>query len=250
MLREARQILIVAAHPDDETIGAAAQLALWGSRVTILHATNGSPGNNAEYALTRRCEVLNAVRLAGIRRDQCHEIGLVDQQASFHLAELTRAIHGWLRAFQPDVVLTHPYEGGHPDHDSCAFAANAAAGLSGIGEVWEWTSYHMGPGGSAKTGEFLGGADGAEIWRLSAAEQQMKHAMFEAFASQRDVLAWFRTDTEAFRPAPLYDFSEPPHRGQLFYEQFAWGVTGRRWRELAADAASSLGIEVHVTHGA
>ena len=30
---------------------------------------------------------------------------------------------------QPDVVLTHPYEGGHSDHDSTAFAVHLAAGI-------------------------------------------------------------------------------------------------------------------------
>jgi hypothetical protein len=36
------------------------------------------------------------------------------------------------------------------------------------------------------------------------------------------------------RPAPLYDFTKPPHAGKLWYESLGWSMTGRRWRELAA----------------
>ena len=41
---------------------------------------------------------------------------------------------------------------------------------------------------------------------------------------------------EAFRVAPEYDFTQPPHPGVLFYEQFKIGMTWREWRA-HADAA-------------
>jgi LmbE family N-acetylglucosaminyl deacetylase len=244
----AERILLVAAHPDDETIGAGAQLAHWHRHVTILHATNGSPGNDRAYARARRLELLKAVRLAGIEPEQCREIGFVDQQCAFNLVELTRKVGEWVGRLRPEIVLTHPYESGHPDHDSCAFAVNAAVRLSRFGEAWEFTSYHAGPGGSMETGAFLGDARAAEVHHLSTDQQHMKQRMFAAFATQQQILAAFRVDAEMFRRSPAYDFSAPPHAGRLFYEQFDWGVKGAEWRGLASEAIEHLGLGSHATH--
>jgi hypothetical protein len=45
---------------------------------------------------------------------------------------------------------------------------------------------------------------------------------------------------ERFRPLVRYDFSRPPHRGSLYYEQLGWRMTGERWRELARAADREL----------
>jgi hypothetical protein len=47
---------------------------------------------------------------------------------------------------------------------------------------------------------------------------------------------------ELFRLAPAYDFGAPPHEGQLWYEDFDWGMTCRRWRRLAVAALGELGL--------
>jgi hypothetical protein len=46
------------------------------------------------------------------------------------------------------------------------------------------------------------------------------------------VLQAFTVEVERFRAAPDYDFTQAPHSGALFYENFNWGMTGARWREL------------------
>ncbi len=48
-----------------------------------------------------------------------------------------------------DAVLTHAYEGGHPDHDAVAFAAHAAARRAGR-PVFEMPFYHAAPEGWAR----------------------------------------------------------------------------------------------------
>ena len=37
--------------------------------------------------------------------------------------------------------------------------------------------------------------------------------MLDCFSSQREMLGYFRCDTERFRVAPLYEFGLPPHEG-------------------------------------
>jgi hypothetical protein len=67
--------------------------------------------------------------------------------------------------------------------------------------------------------------------------------MLDCYASQRRVLQAFPVTVERHRPAPRIDFRRPPHPGRLWYECFAWGMTGERWRALAARAQAELGLE-------
>jgi N-acetylglucosamine malate deacetylase 2 len=249
------RVLLIAAHPDDETAGAGAQLRKFGGRVTIAHATDGAPRDMVDaeragfttreaYAETRRMELMNALAYAGIGPSQCRELGRVDQEASFDLAGLSRDVAALLGELRPGVVLTHPYEGGHPDHDACAFAVHCAAAVDGgRAAIVEFTSYHAGRSGLA-TGEFLPGAVEipAVVYELGMEERRIKRRMMEAFLTQRTTLGLFGVDQERFRRAPRYDFTQPPHDGPLLYENFEWGMAGARWRELAAEALKSLGL--------
>ena len=90
------------------------------------------------------------------------------------------------------------------------------------------------------TGEFLprNGIEETTVV-LNEEEQRRKQRMFDRFVSQREMLRHFGVTQERFRIAPSYDFTAPPHEGQLFYERFDWGMTGPRWRDLAREA---LGI--------
>lgn len=240
-------ILIVAAHPDDETVGAGAHLSSWRGRVHIVHVTDGSPRDlkdalkagcptREEYADLRRQEVLKALALAGVAAGRWRSAGVVDQEASLALPAVTRHIRAVLDEVRPAFVLTHPYEGGHPDHDACSFAVQAATQARSEIEVWEFASYHAGPDG-IETGRFLPNSPNTVFsMRLDAADRERKRAMIECFSTQLHMLASFGLEQEIFRRAPAYDFTRPPHEGRLFYENFPWGMTGVRWRELAAAA--------------
>jgi LmbE family N-acetylglucosaminyl deacetylase len=52
-------------------------------------------------------------------------LGIPDQAASLGLAGLARRLAVQLAASGAEVVVTHAYEGGHPDHDATAFAVHA-----------------------------------------------------------------------------------------------------------------------------
>lgn len=242
--------LILAAHADDETIGA----GIWmrradAAQVRIVHITNGSPRDTTDarragfetaerYARARRLELLRAVGIAGIRPAQCSELGFTDQEAYLHLAELTKRVGQLIATLGPGLILTHPYEGGHPDHDSAAFAV--AHALQRVGSPrplhYEFACYHAGVTGMV-TGEFLPDSRSPEeTIVLTEPERELKRAMIESFVSQEHMLCQFPLDREKFRPAPEYDFSRPPHEGELQYERFGFGITGEDWRRQAAGA--------------
>jgi LmbE family N-acetylglucosaminyl deacetylase len=241
-------VLLLAAHPDDETLSAGIRLARCNSsNITIVHVTDGSPRDRAfatragfssreAYAQARREELAGALRMIGIGGEQCRELGYVDQEAYLNMPEIVERLIALIDELRPDVVLTHPYEGGHPDHDTCAFAAALARQVRPA-KYLEFTSYHAGPGGLV-TGEFLGRPE-SETLVLTEQERTLKRAMADCFRSQADVVARFPIGVEKFRPAPEYDFSRPPHHDRLLYEEFGWGITGEGWRALASEAATT-----------
>jgi LmbE family N-acetylglucosaminyl deacetylase len=168
---------------------------------------------------------------AGVPPGSSTCLGYTDQEAIYHLDELCGRLAEEFARLEPDVVLTQPYEGGHPDHDATAFAVDRCFAWSG--QVFEMTSYHSCEG-ELVTGTFLPGDEAVAIRDLSEQDASRKQKMLECFKSQQAVLKYFRMGPEQFRRAPKYDFTQPPHAGTLHYERLGWGMTGHRWRELAA----------------
>lgn len=259
--RPRSSLLVVSAHPGDEVLGAGSRLGR-ARELQLLEVTDGVPLEAAEaraagfssrpaYAQARREELEAALSIAGVSFRHVRWMELVDQQTSFNLLELTRACARSLREADPELILTHPYEGGHPDHDSTAFAVHAAARLLRRHEgrapiIVEFTSYH-GLGGRMQTGRFLPapvvGEETAEcVLQLTDEQRDRKRRMIEAFVSQRDIFEQFPTGAERYRFAPRYDFRRPPHPGTLLYERFPWGMMGTLWRSLAVDALRQLDL--------
>jgi LmbE family N-acetylglucosaminyl deacetylase len=255
---KALPVVVVAAHPDDETIGAAGVLP-WMRNPYVVHVTDGSPRNLADaraagfdtrdaYARVRRQEALAALRLAGVDPDRTCTLQVPDQEASVNMAFVSMRLSVIFRDLKPAIVLTHPYEGGHPDHDAVAFAVHAACSrLTSRPEIYEFTSYHAKDAGKTEggcaleAGCFLAGEDSGEEVPLTGPSREYKRRMIDCFTTQIRMLQQFPIDVERFRESPVYDFTEPPHRGTLFYENFSWGVTGELWRKLAKQAARALG---------
>jgi LmbE family N-acetylglucosaminyl deacetylase len=247
-------IALVVAHPDDEVIGVGGRLASWAERTTIVHVTDGAPLDGAdarasgcasreEYAEARRRETSAALGWLPRQPVAIVPLGLVDQGLTYALDDLVSRLRRLVLERAPPVIVTHAYEGGHPDHDAIAFAVQllcADARLPRF-EVVEFAAYHEGPGEALVTNRFAESTqpDGRRAARLTPLDRRRKRLMIGCLQTQRRTLQPFTCDQEWLRPAPRYDFSQAPG-AHVWFDRFAWGVTGERWRALAADAAARL----------
>ncbi len=255
--------LLLVAHPDDETIGASALLARLGAAADVAYVTDGAPramddalaagcATREAYAALRRRERGAALALAGVGPARVHDLGAADQEAWRDLAGLARRAAALVDALGAEVVVTHAYEGGHPDHDASAFLARAACGLLAAAgarapALVECTSYHDDPGAPGRLvgGAFrpAAGAGPERAFALDAPARARKAAMYACHASQGRVLAWLPpSDVERFRRAPRYDFAAAPPGGPAWYERLGWAVRAADVSRAAVAALGALGL--------
>jgi N-acetylglucosamine malate deacetylase 2 len=248
---------VVVAHPDDEVIGLGAHMPRL-KLASFIYITDGAPrdGRDAsrngfadcrDYAVARRRETHAALSLAGICPSRMQQFEYPDQGASLHMADIARKLVEVFRAQQVEAVLTHAYEGGHPDHDATAFTAHAAHALlqregADPPALVEMTSYHNSPHGLEPCTFLADRAEEDVSVVLSPALRAFKYRLLACYATQWDALQYFPVEVERFRPAPAYDFTQPPHLGRLFYELHPWGMTGERFCKLARSALYQLGL--------
>ena len=123
-----RHVLVLAPHPDDETIGVGgtiARLARTGAQVQVVvvtdgEATIGSPYRRVETARRRQAEVATACRRLGAQPPRF--FGLPDGHVSERLDHLATLLADQVSSHPPEVVFTPwPLER-HPDHRACTAA--------------------------------------------------------------------------------------------------------------------------------
>ncbi len=198
-----------------------------------------------EYKALRRAELERAMEQARLSPAALCNLAVSDQDAARHLPSLARELAARCAARGIDIVFTHPYEGGHPDHDATAFAVHAAAALGrragrGAPEIVEMAFYHQGRDGPVMQRFHPGPTEEIAV-ALDTQSSARKQAMIECHASQRRTLAPFRSPVERFRLAPSYDFTAPA-APCLYYESFDWGLTGEEWIDFARTALRDLDL--------
>ncbi|MBV9276410.1 MAG: PIG-L family deacetylase [Verrucomicrobia bacterium] len=241
--RPLRRIAVFAPHPDDEVIGAFSILSDSTLERFVIFVTDGAPLKLGEDGMklrrARRDESDEVAAFLGILPNHLHRLGIPDQETVFQLPELIHQVSRLISEVAPEAVLIPSYEGGHPDHDSTAFAVHQA--VQRLGEdrprLFEMCLYHD-RNGSMETRAFLSesGEAAPMVVNLSESQRLLKQEAFRFYRSQREVLSYFQTESERFRVARDYDFRSAPHSGTLFYERFDWNVDGARWRALAGKA--------------
>jgi LmbE family N-acetylglucosaminyl deacetylase len=223
----------------------------------LIHVTDGSPQdagdarrsgfrNREAYANARLKELDEALAVLGVVPSLRLRYGVRDQQAALVMADLAHRLA--MDLADVEVVITHSYEGGHPDHDAVAFAVQAASVLlARAGHVpprrWEFAGYHKAADGRLRAGRFAPGRFAPEYGlALSPADELRRARALAAFRSQQGALAALGAREERVRRAPLYDFASPPPTGAALYDDWGWSLTAAVWRERARAALKELGL--------
>lgn len=251
--------MVVVAHADDETIALGARMPRF-EEACFVHVTDSAPRDEMDsrahgfehlegYRKARTTELGAMFAQAGLERVISSCLGIPDQAASLNLSEIARKLEQKIADYDPEVIFTHPYEGGHPDHDACAFAVHYAVELNRAAGrrrplIIEAPFYHAGPAGF-RSGEFLSPNNYLPevVYELTESERRRRRGLLACFTTQTETLKGFDYSSERFRIAPCNDFSRPPHEGQLLYEHYPWGMSSHRFCELAQEAESELQSE-------
>jgi N-acetylglucosamine malate deacetylase 2 len=233
----AERVAIVVAHADDETLWTGSLLPRLGDAL-LIHLTDSAPHDMAdarrlgiatrdEYAALREAELRQALVALGATPERL-SYGIPDQGAAEHLPALADRLAQDCAGAA--AIVTHPYEGGHPDHDAAAHACRTAADRLGLPLV-EFACYHEADG-ERVFGRFWPGP--AEHSRpLLPDERDRVAAALACHASQRAVFGDWLPYAERWRDAPRYDFTAPPPPGASLYDRFGWAMTSARFRQLA-----------------
>lgn len=202
----ASPIVVVAAHPDDETFGAGGLIytcARAGHSVTVITVSDGE-GARTDLpgpGVIRRRELRAALSCLSGRYIQWHRLGMPDGNVSAHESFVERAIKTRL---PPEATLIVPFEhDGHPDHEAVGRICSGVARRRGLAvlryPIWAW--HHFSPA-AWRNAEFV-------RFELSAEAQLAKARAIRCFASQLDaslspavmpphVLSYFARPYEAF----------------------------------------------------
>jgi LmbE family N-acetylglucosaminyl deacetylase/SAM-dependent methyltransferase len=248
-----RKVVVVAAHPDDETLGASGLLQHLHERgipVSLVVATDGEaafPDAGAEeraaLGRSRRCELYESLHAQGLGAVAVHWLGLPDSGLACERERLAGALAEHLAG--ADLCLM-PWPGDpHPDHQivgETALAVAPAAAHRFAYPVWLW--HWLRPADEPIP------RDGAVTYRLSDGQRRRKAAGIATFASQlkpgprgeepilsAEMLGHFDRDAEVL-------FRLPPRSGapiSRFVELYAhdddpWQVSDR-WYERRKRAA-------------
>jgi LmbE family N-acetylglucosaminyl deacetylase len=230
-------IVLVLAHPDDETASAGGLLQRL-EQPRLIYLTDGAPrdlidtkragfDDHRDYAALRKRELGRALRQLGLTAEPIF-YDHSDKQALDQLNEIIERLIPDLSGAK--AVVTHAFEHGHPDHDTAAVAV--ALGSLRLGasapQCFEFAGYHLSDDGPVFGAFWPGGKEVA--LSLSQEELERKRRAIAAFESQSQTLAQFPLAPERFRRAPEYDFTDAAPPGHALYDLYGWEITSRLWR--------------------
>jgi N-acetylglucosamine malate deacetylase 2 len=211
-IENASRLLVFVAHPDDEVIGCGVLLQRVPSALVVF-AVDGAPtgygferkfGSLAAYSELRFREASLALALAkncSFRRLQTPAGASFPDRSLFQYLDVAEdSLLAICREYRPDAVVSHAFEGGHVDHDTCSLLAKRVAKLCSV-EYFEFPLYWKEGIGDDVFQWFRDTQPGENIVTPSEAESITKKKMIGEYKTQANLMAVFCADKERFRRA-------------------------------------------------
>ncbi|MFT4287057.1 PIG-L deacetylase family protein [Nocardioides sp.] len=145
-----RSALVIAPHPDDETLGCGATMlakVAAGTRVTVVVATDGRHSHRSaaippeRLAARRHAEMTEAATRLGLV-EEVRWLGIEDGTVAAHEDDLVAALVRLVAELRPDELYATCAEEPHPDHAAVGRAARRVAAATGTRlleyPVWLW----------------------------------------------------------------------------------------------------------------
>lgn len=252
------QVVVVAAHPDDESLGGGGVVATAVARgldVVLLDLTDGedshphSPTHDrATLAERRRHELYAAAEALGLKADRVMQLHLPDGAVAEHrqqvIARLVDRIDG-----DRTLVVAPWREDGHPDHEAAGEAAAAACRRTGA-RLWEYPVWfwHWADPADPRWQDF-----GAV--RLAGRAREAKQRAISAHATQvaplgdrpgderlltPEMLAHFEGPHEHFVDTPGARLPDPTLEDLHGDDRDPWGVDSRWYEQRKRDLSLAL----------
>ncbi|MGV8895123.1 MAG: PIG-L family deacetylase [Rhodoglobus sp.] len=183
------ELIVVAAHPDDETLGAGGLIALCsgrGIRVTVVVVTDGGASGEPGIVAERSSELAAAAAILGA---DVIELGFADGATREDVDEITEVLAEHIGRSSRNALIVAPWRGdGHRDHRVVGEIVAELVGGRRFAEypIWMWHWAH--PDAEATP------------WRHMAT--------IDVDATKQRALASFRSQTRGEHPVLLPDFLE------------------------------------------
>jgi LmbE family N-acetylglucosaminyl deacetylase len=176
-----KRVVVLAPHPDDETLGAGGFIAaqcLRGTDVVVVAATDGESAYGYDPGLgkIRELEQRNALKRLGVSAENISRLRLPDSNVAAHEARLVEQL---LPIVTKDTHLIAPWRGDfHPDHEACGRAAERVAFKTGatLTSYLFWTWHCGAPASLDKLS--------LRLFRLDQSQQKSKSEALKCHSSQ------------------------------------------------------------------
>ncbi|WP_281826308.1 PIG-L deacetylase family protein [Jannaschia rubra] len=178
--------LILAPHPDDETLGCGGLILhkrAAGARVDVVVVTDGAATHGADGASTltptatvvlRERETVAACDVLGVSRDRLDFLKFPDGDLAAHEDRLRERLAELVADLAPAEIYVCALSDGHRDHRALARVVRALHGAGQLGgaqlweyPIWFWDFRSWRPAGASNKGGFVAGVRAA----LTAAGQ-------------------------------------------------------------------------------
>jgi LmbE family N-acetylglucosaminyl deacetylase len=220
-LNEKAEVLVFAAHPDDDILGLSATLIRHvskGDSIKVVFVTNGTrcPAESwrtrrsvsTKFAEIRHNEAIDALSIINMPAANVMCLGYPDGGTQRYIKWLTKDVQILIRNFNPGRIYVHSIEGGHVDHDMTSLVVKFVCQQIGYSNLFEWAEYNPKQSIGTEDIKFINETSNNEktIIKISNQERILKRKMLACHKSQN--VERFYLQGEALRQANTVEWKK------------------------------------------